>query len=82
MNPFFAESHYSVVHPLSINSRDELFHHGKTRWTKDRIQSKIGSMDNYHHIPGGGDRDIHEIRYQFNAPNTISSRVSVHYLKF
>lgn len=73
------DSNYSVVHPLSINSHDELYFHGKTQWTKNRISSKVGSLDNYHHVPGGGDHDINEIRYQINAPNTISSRVSYNF---
>jgi len=73
------DSRYSAVHPLSIKSQEEMFHHGKTRWTKDRIRSKVGSLDNYYHIPGGGEKDIHEIKYHINAPNTISSRTRVVY---
>ena len=67
----------SAIHPLSYNS-DDMFYHGRTRWTDQKIRSKVGSLDNYHHVPGGGDKDIHEIQYQFNAPNTISSRVRHH----
>ena len=33
-------------------------------------------MDNYYHRPGGGDKDIREIKYHLNAPNSISSMVS------
>ena len=69
-----SESQFSAVHPLSIKSHEDIYG-GKTKWTKTRITSKVGSLDNYHHVPGGGDKDVHEIQYHFNAPNAISSQV-------
>ena len=85
-------SQYSAVHPLSgqslfssgclkylIENHDDLFHLGRTKWSDEQIRSKIGSLDNYYHRPGGGDKDIREIRYHLNAPNSISSTVSLVY---
>ncbi|CBY07028.1 unnamed protein product [Oikopleura dioica] len=72
-------SRFSAVHPLSIRSHDEIFHTGPTKWTDQPIQSKVGSLDNFDHVAGGGDKDIHEIKYRFNAPNSISSRTKVIY---
>lgn len=71
-------SQYSAVHPLSEN-HDDLFHLGRTKWSDEQIRSKIGSLDNYYHRPGGGDKDIREIRYHLNAPNSISSTTKIIY---
>jgi len=73
-----SESQFSAVHPLSIKSHEDIYG-GKTKWTKTRITSKVGSLDNYHHVPGGGDKDVHEIQYHFNAPNAISSQTKIVY---
>ena len=83
-------SNYSVIHPLSgqqsacpfsinsgnIENNDSLFYKGRTKWSDEPIKSKVGSLDNYYHRPGGGDKDIREIKYHLNAPNSISSMVS------
>ncbi|CAG5104183.1 Oidioi.mRNA.OKI2018_I69.chr1.g1133.t1.cds [Oikopleura dioica] len=74
-----SNSRFSAVHPLSIRSHEEIFQMGPTKWTDQPIQSKIGSLDNFDHVPGGGDKDINEIKYRFNAPNSISSRTKVIY---
>ena len=55
---------------------DEIYYTGKTKWSNEPIKSKVGSLDNYYHRPGGGDKDIREIRYHFQAPNSISSQVN------
>jgi len=72
-------SNYSVVHPLSVTESDGLFYKGRTKWTDEPIKSKVGSLDNYYHRPGGGDKDIREIKYHLNAPNSISSMTKVVY---
>lgn len=71
-------SNYSVIHPLSENN-DSLFYKGRTKWSDEPIKSKVGSLDNYYHRPGGGDKDIREIKYHLNAPNSISSMTKVIY---
>jgi len=71
-------SNYSNVHPLSENN-DGLFYKGRTKWSDEPIRSKVGSLDNYYHRPGGGDKDIREIKYHLHAPNSISSMTKVIY---
>jgi len=73
-----SNSNYSVIHPLSENY-DEIYYTGKTKWSNEPIKSKVGSLDNYYHRPGGGDKDIREIRYHFQAPNSISSQTKIYY---
>ena len=59
-----------------LENYDEIYYTGKTKWSNEPIKSNVGSLDNYYHRPGGGDKDIREIRYHFQAPNSISSQVN------
>ena len=67
---------YSQLNCKVSENNDGLFYKGRTKWSDEPIRSKVGSLDNYYHRPGGGDKDIREIKYHLHAPNSISSMVS------